>query len=143
MVGRRKVISSPHRRPISPLTTLPPRFGFLAGLEQVDEHHRRCGTRLHGQDDPQVSGGIASKGKETRPRGSDRYTADYCSAVEKAAGDSVADHVPLFMIPGMDHCGLPAQTGRGITGAGFDSRRNRTWVSAWCRLPATVKRPLW
>ena len=27
----------------------------------------------HGQDDPQVSGGIASKGKETRPRGSDRH----------------------------------------------------------------------
>ena len=38
-------------------------------------------------------------------------TLDYCSAVEKAAGDSVADHFRLFMIPGMDHCGLPAQTG--------------------------------
>ena len=24
------------------------------------------------------------------------------------------------MIPGMDHCGLPAQTGPGITEAGFD-----------------------
>ena len=24
------------------------------------------------------------------------------------------------MIPGMDHCGLPVQTGRGITEAGFD-----------------------
>jgi hypothetical protein len=95
-------------------------FGFLAGLEQVDEHHERCGTRLHGQDEPHVSGGIASKGKETRPRGSDRYTADYCSAVEKAARDSVADHFRLFMIPGMDHCGLPAQTGRGITEAGLD-----------------------
>jgi len=45
------------------------------------------------------------------------------------------------MIPGMDHCGLPAQTGRGITEAGFDPRRNRTWVSAWGRWLATVKRP--
>jgi hypothetical protein len=68
-------------------------------------------------------------------------TLDYCSAVEKAAGDSVADHFHFFMIPGMDHCGLPAQTGRGITEAGFDPRRNRTWVSAWGRWPATVKRP--
>ena len=55
--------------------------------------------------------------------------------------DSVADHFRLFMIPGMDHCGLPAQTGRGITEAGFDPRRNRTWVSAWGRWLATVKRP--
>ena len=39
-------------------------------------------------------------------------TLDYCSAVEKAAGDSVADQFHFFMIPGMDHCGLPAQTGR-------------------------------
>jgi len=38
-------------------------------------------------------------------------TLDYCSAVEKAAGDSVADHFHFFMIPGMGHCGLPAQTG--------------------------------
>ena len=49
-------------------------------------------------------------------------TRDYYSAVEKAAGSSVADHFRLFMIPGMDHCGLPAQTGRGITEAGFDPR---------------------
>jgi len=49
-------------------------------------------------------------------------TLDYCSAVEKPAVDSVADHFRLFMIPGMDHCGLPVQTGRGITEAGFDPR---------------------
>ena len=42
--------------------------------------------------------------------------------VEKAAGRSVADHFRLFIIPGMDHCGLPAQTGRAITEAGFDPR---------------------
>ena len=29
-------------------------------------------------------------------------TLDYCCAVEKAAGDSVADHFHFFMIPGMD-----------------------------------------
>ena len=40
-------------------------------------------------------------------------TLDYCSAVEKPASDSVADHFRLFMIPGMDHCGLPAQGGAG------------------------------
>src|SRR5215469_18164320 len=114
MVRRRKVISRPHSRPILLLTTLPSTFRLLAGLEQVDAHHRRCETRLHEQDRPQVSGGIASKEKETRPRGSDRHTAehDYCSAVEKAAGDSVADQFHFFMIPGMDHRGLPAQTGR-------------------------------
>ena len=66
MVGRQKVISSPHRRPISP-----------AGPEHLDEHHRRCGTRLHEQDGPQVSGSIASKWKETRPRGSDRRAAEH------------------------------------------------------------------
>jgi hypothetical protein len=80
---------------------------------------------LHGQDEPQVSGGIASKGKETRladPIVTPQNTLGYCSAVEKPAGDSVADHFRLFMIPGMDHCGLPAQTERGITEAGFDPR---------------------
>jgi len=47
-------------------------------------------------------------------------TIDYFAAVEKAAGGSVADYFRLFMIPGMDHCGLPNQPGPGITEAGFD-----------------------
>jgi hypothetical protein len=41
-------------------------------------------------------------------------------AADKAAGGSVADHFRLFVIPGMDHCGIPAQAGPGITEAGFD-----------------------
>ena len=48
----------------------------------------------------------------SRIRSSRQNTLAYYSAVEKAAGGSVADHFRLFMIPGMDHCGLPAQTGR-------------------------------
>ena len=78
-----------------------------------------------GKTSRKFSGGIASKGKETRladPIVTPQNTLGYCSAVEKPAGDSVADHFRLFMIPGMDHCGLPAQTGRGITEAGFDPR---------------------
>ena len=47
-------------------------------------------------------------------------TLDYYSAVEKAEGGSVTDYFRLFMIPGMDHCGLPGQAGPGITEAGFD-----------------------
>ena len=47
-------------------------------------------------------------------------TLDYYAAAEKAAGGSVADHFRLFMIPGMDHCGIPTQAGPGITEAGFD-----------------------
>jgi hypothetical protein len=45
------------------------------------------------------------------------------------AGDTVADHFRLFMIPGMDHCGLPAQTRRGITEAGFDPRPPHVGIS--------------
>jgi hypothetical protein len=85
-----------------------------------------------GKTSRNFSGGIASKGKETRPpriRSSHRRTLDYCSAVEKPAGDSVADHFRLFMSPGMDHCGLPAQTGRGITEAGFDPRPTAVGIS--------------
>ena len=37
MVGRRKVISSPHRRTISPLITLPPTFRLPRGLEHLEQ----------------------------------------------------------------------------------------------------------
>jgi pimeloyl-ACP methyl ester carboxylesterase len=47
-------------------------------------------------------------------------TLDYYAAAKKAEGGSVADFFRLFMIPGMDHCGLPTQQGPGITEAGFD-----------------------
>jgi len=46
-------------------------------IQHLDEHHGRCGTRLHVQDEPQISGGIASKGKETGPHGSDCHTAEH------------------------------------------------------------------
>src|SRR6516164_11846877 len=77
MVGRRKVISSPHRRPISALTTLPPTSRLPRGSRTPGEHHRRCGTRLHEQEGPQVSGSITSKGNETRAFGSDRHAAEH------------------------------------------------------------------
>ena len=37
-----------------------------------------------------------------------------------AASGNVADHFRLFIIPCMDHCGIPTQAGPGITEAGFD-----------------------
>src|SRR5215469_17639369 len=141
MVRRRKVISRPHSRPILLLTTLPSTFRLLAGLEQVDEHHRRCGTRLHEQDRPQVSGGIASKEKETRPRGSDRHTAEHARLLlRRREGGERQCCRPISLLHDPRHGSLrPARAdGRGITEAGFDPRRNRTWVSAWGRWPATV-----
>lgn len=49
-----------------------------------------------------------------------RNAIGYFRSAEKAAGGSVADYFRLFTIPGMDHCGIPAQTGPGIDEAGFD-----------------------
>ena len=68
----------------------------VTAIDQLATLYARPSERVlrkeidHGQDDPQVSGGIASKGKETRPRGSDRYTADYCSAVETVSPTTFA-----------------------------------------------------
>jgi feruloyl esterase len=90
----------------------PPRLGFMAAIYNamnLDLSHfkARSGKLLmyHGLADPIVT---------------PQNTLDYFAAVEKAAGGSVADYFRLFMIPGMDHCGLPRQSGPGITDAGFD-----------------------
>jgi len=42
MVSRRKVISSPHRRPISPLTTLPPTFRLAAQSSAIPQPFLKC-----------------------------------------------------------------------------------------------------
>jgi len=42
MVSRRKVISSPHRRPISPLTTLPPTFRLAAESSAIPQPFLKC-----------------------------------------------------------------------------------------------------
>lgn len=49
-----------------------------------------------------------------------QLTIDYYGQVEARMGGRAAtrDFFRLFMIPGMDHCGL--QAGPGITEAGFD-----------------------
>jgi pimeloyl-ACP methyl ester carboxylesterase len=90
----------------------PPRLSFMAGIynamsTDLSRYKARGGKLLmyHGLADPIVT---------------PQNTLDYYSAVEKAAGGSVADYFRLFMIPGMDHCGLPGQAGPGITEAGFD-----------------------
>jgi pimeloyl-ACP methyl ester carboxylesterase len=90
----------------------PPRLAFMAAIynamgADLSRFKARGGKLLmyQGLADPVVT---------------PQNTLDYYSAVEKAAGISVADHFRLFLIPGMDHCGLPAQTGPGITEAGFD-----------------------
>src|SRR6516225_1252613 len=42
MVSRRKVISSPHRRPISTLTTLPPTFRLAAQSSPIPQPFLKC-----------------------------------------------------------------------------------------------------
>jgi feruloyl esterase len=90
----------------------PPRLAFMAGLynamnPDLSRFKARGGKLLmyHGLADTIVT---------------PWNTLDYFAAVEKAGGGSVDDYFRLFMIPGMDHCGLPAQQGPGITEAGFD-----------------------
>jgi pimeloyl-ACP methyl ester carboxylesterase len=90
----------------------PPRLAFMAKIynamnPDLSRFKARGGRLLmyHGLADPIVT---------------PQNTIDYYAAVEKAAGGSVADHFRLFMIPGMDHCGLLGQTGPGITETGFD-----------------------
>ena len=46
------------------------------------------------------------------------YTVDYFQRLRAAHGDALDDVNRLFLIPGMDHCGI--QGGPGITSAGFD-----------------------
>ena len=90
----------------------PPRLAFMAAIynamnPDLSKFKARGGKLLmyHGLADPIVT---------------PQNTIDYYVAADKAAGGSVADHFRLFVIPGMDHCGIPAQAGPGITEAGFD-----------------------
>jgi len=90
----------------------PPRLAFMAGIynamnPDLSRFKARGGKLLmyHGLADPLVT---------------PQNTLDYYAAVEKAAAGDVTEYFRLFMIPGMDHCGLPAQPGPGITEAGFD-----------------------
>jgi pimeloyl-ACP methyl ester carboxylesterase len=90
----------------------PPRLQFMANIynamnPDLSKFKARGGKLLmyHGLADPIVT---------------PQNTLDYHASAEKAAGGSVADHFRLFMIPGMDHCGIPGQAGPGITEAGFD-----------------------
>ena len=79
----------------------PPRLAFMANIynamnPDLSRFKARGGKLLmyHGLADPIVT---------------PQNTMDYYAAVEKAAGGSVADYFRLFMIPGMDHCGIPGQ----------------------------------
>ena len=90
----------------------PPRLAFMAAIynamsTDLSRFKARGGKLLmyQGLADPIVT---------------PQNTLDYYAAVVKAAGQGVADYFRLFMIPGMDHCGLPEQQGPGITEAGFD-----------------------
>jgi pimeloyl-ACP methyl ester carboxylesterase len=90
----------------------PPRLAFMAAIynamnPDLSAFKARGGKLImyHGLADPIVTPG---------------NTIEYYSAVQKAAGGDVTDYFRLFMIPGMDHCGLPAQRGPGVTEAGFD-----------------------
>lgn len=90
----------------------PPRLSFMGAIynamnPDLSKFKARGGKMLmyHGLADPIVT---------------PQNTLDYYAAAEKAAGGNVADTFRLFMIPGMDHCGIPGQVGPGITEAGFD-----------------------
>ena len=90
----------------------PPRLAFMANIynamnPDLSKFKARGGKLLmyHGLADPIVT---------------PQNTMDYYAAAEKAAGGNVADTFRLFMIPGMDHCGIPGQAGPGITEAGFN-----------------------
>ncbi len=55
-------------------------------------------------------------------------TVEYVEQVQATLGDSASDTARLFMIPGMDHCGLLG-SGVGITQWGFDPLTAlETWV---------------
>ncbi|MBR0797016.1 tannase/feruloyl esterase family alpha/beta hydrolase [Bradyrhizobium jicamae] len=90
----------------------PPRLAHMAAIynamnPDLSRFKARGGKLLmyHGLADPIVT---------------PQNTLDYYAAAEKAAGGNIADTFRLFMIPGMDHCGIPGQAGPGITEAGFD-----------------------
>jgi pimeloyl-ACP methyl ester carboxylesterase len=90
----------------------PQRLAFMAAIynamnPDLSRFKARGGKLLmyHGLADPIVT---------------PQNTLNYYAAAEKAASGSVADHFRLFMVPGMDHCGIPTQAGPGINEAGFD-----------------------
>ena len=90
----------------------PPQLAFMAEIynamnPNLSRFNARGGKLLmyHGLADPLVT---------------PQKTLDYYAAVQKAAGGDVTDYFRLFMIPGMDRCGLPVQRGPGIIEDGFD-----------------------
>lgn len=90
----------------------PPRLAFMATIynamnPDLSRFKARGGKLLmyHGLADPIVT---------------PQNTIDYYAAATKTAGGNVADYFRLFLIPGMDHCGLSLQPGPGITESGFD-----------------------
>jgi hypothetical protein len=102
MVGRRKVISSPHSRPISPLITLPPMFRLPRGSQAPGTSI----TRDLGRDRMSKKSRkfpAAQPRKGTRHGLADPIVTPQNPPIEKAAGGSVANHFRLFIIPGMDH----------------------------------------
>jgi feruloyl esterase len=88
----------------------PPRLAFMGALYNADapdlSAFAAAGGRMitwHGLADA-----IVPHGK----------TVDYFERLTETHGAALADVNRLFLIPGMDHCGI--QPGPGITSAGFD-----------------------
>jgi feruloyl esterase len=88
----------------------PPRLAFMGAL--------------YNSDTPDLSAFAAAGGKMITwhgladaivPHGK---TVDYFERLSETHGAALADVNRLFLIPGMDHCGI--QPGPGITSAGFD-----------------------
>jgi hypothetical protein len=113
MVDHRKVISSLGRRPISPLTMLPRTFRLPRGSrtggraspamwDAIARARPGASFRRHSLDG---AGDTAS-----RIRSSHRRTRSTTAAPSRRRRATVLP-THFFMIPGMDHCGLPAQTG--------------------------------
>src|SRR6516164_4619751 len=138
MVGRRKVISRPHRWSILLLTTLPSTFRLPRG------------SRTGGHASPAMWDAIAwARRAASFLRHSLEREGDTASRIRslhrrlllrRREGGGRQCRRPLSPLHDPRHGSLrPArETGRGITEASFDPRRNRTRVSAWGRWPATV-----
>ena len=80
--------------------------------------------RIYNATDPDLSGFAEAGGRMITwhgladaivPHG---YTVDYFTRLRETHGAALEDFNRLFLIPGMDHCGI--QAGPGITSAGFD-----------------------
>ena len=114
-----------------------PGEGYTAADFDLDTDPARLDfmAAIYNSDDPDLGAFAAAGGRMLMWHGwadaivTPYKTVAYYEAVEGVLGDATGDTVRLFMVPGMDHCGL--LPGPGIDQSGFDplSALER-WVEA-------------